>query len=506
MKEIAQLARRSILRQAAYQQTDNCCRYEPLAEPLLASLAGGGFLTARTGEGDLRVFDFFAQTPHQHQSEAELLPIDGDFGGTTQEFHIGMGATATPGVVDGLWSIHDKLGRMPITGLAGPAIDAAKAGIVVNDFQAYIAQILRPIITFQATIDARYSVQHGADTQLLGGGDTQYFPDFADTLEALSHEGCDLFYRGEIAARIEQLSLDHGGHLTRNDLAAYKTTVRSPLTADFAGTQLHTNPVPSCGGTLIAHSLALLTRLEPDPGNEVELAEALASVMAATNLVRGQSGLQLDPGPDNVKRLLGAHALDSILDQLRKRPLVTRGTTQISVADSAGNVASMTLSNGEGNGYLIPGTDIHLNNFLGEQDLNPAGIGEWSSNLRMSSMMAPTLVEDHQQQRWLALGSGGSNRLRTAILQVLVNHLQRDDGLSAAIERPRLHLEENKLSIEPGFSSATIERLAALPCELEPWDSNNVFFGGVHAVEVGPAGFDGHGDSRRGGAVAVAGS
>jgi gamma-glutamyltranspeptidase/glutathione hydrolase len=124
-----------------------------------------------------------------------------------------------------------------------------------------------------------------------------------------------------------------------------------------------------------------------------------------------------------------------------------RGTTHISVIDAAGNAASLTLSNGEGCGHVLPVTGIMLNNMLGEEDLNPEGFHRWGEDLRLSSMMAPTLAE--HAGRLIALGSGGSNRLRTAILQVLCNLI--DLGLSpeASVAAPRIHLERGKISIEP---------------------------------------------------------
>jgi len=119
-------------------------------------------------------------------------------------------------------------------------------------------------------------------------------------------------------------------------------------------------------------------------------------------------------------------------------------------------------------------------------------------------MMAPTIVNlaDGAQ---IALGSGGSNRIRSAILQVLVNMLDFDMSLEAAVSAPRLHLEGNHLSLEAGFSDAAFQSLQSSWPGAELWPESNLFFGGVHAVERLPGGgFSAAGDPRRGGAVALA--
>jgi gamma-glutamyltranspeptidase/glutathione hydrolase len=116
-------------------------------------------------------------------------------------------------------------------------------------------------------------------------------------------------------------------------------------------------------------------------------------------------------------------------------------------------------------------------------------------------MMAPTLAE--QAGRLIALGSGGSNRLRTAILQTLSNLI--DFGLSpaAAVEAPRIHLERGKLSIEPGLPPETVRRLIDHWPSHQLWDDLNLFFGGTHTVVYDGRRFTGAGDPRRGGVLQV---
>ena len=121
-------------------------------------------------------------------------------------------------------------------------------------------------------------------------------------------------------------------------------------------------------------------------------------------------------------------------------------------------------------------------------------------------MMTPTIASlpDGGQ---IALGSGGSNRIRSAILQVLTNMLEFDMDLEQAVNAPRLHLERSHLNVEPGFSSAALEALEAEWPGVKQWPDSTCFFGGVHAVErLANGEFRAAGDPRRGGAVAIASS
>ncbi|MDY7013042.1 MAG: gamma-glutamyltransferase, partial [Cyanobacteriota bacterium] len=169
-----------------------------------------------------------------------------------------------------------------------------------------------------------------------------------------------------------------------------------------------------------------------------------------------------------------------------------------------GNAASITTSNGEGSSYLIPGTDIAINNMLGEADLNPLGFHNWPCDRRISSMMSPTLVLRRGEPEFV-LGSGGSNRIRTAILQVILNLIDLKLPLETAIENPRVHWEDRILNIEPPFSTEDTDTLQLLDAtEVILWKAKSMFFGGVHGVGRTAGRVVGAGDPRREGAVAIA--
>jgi gamma-glutamyltranspeptidase/glutathione hydrolase len=180
-------------------------------------------------------------------------------------------------------------------------------------------------------------------------------------------------------------------------------------------------------------------------------------------------------------------------------------TTHISVMDDAGACAAVTCSNGSGSGVLVPGTGVILNNMLGEEDLNLAGFHSIAPGRRVPSMMAPTAVL-RDGEIVLAVGSAGSNRIRSAILQTVVRTVEQGFPVAAAVEAPRLHFEGGVVQAEPGLDEAALRRVEARGIAIARWPAVNLFFGGVQAVARDPRSgeLSGGGDPRRGGAVAYA--
>ena len=162
----------------------------------------------------------------------------------------------------------------------------------------------------------------------------------------------------------------------------------------------------------------------------------------------------------------------------------------------------MKVSKGEGCGDLVSYTGIMLKNMLGEQDFNIGGFHLWNENERMTSMMAPSLIE-YSSGASLATGSGGSNRIRTALLQVILNLTYFGMDVKNAVTSPRIHLEEDKLSVEAGFDPDVVGQLFADWPNHETWPEHNLFFGGAHTVMRRGGEFRGIGDPRRGGVCRI---
>ncbi|MEE8188805.1 MAG: gamma-glutamyltransferase [Kiloniellales bacterium] len=475
-----------------------------VAEPVLCSLGGGGFLMARRADGEALLYDFFTQTPltRRPASEVDFYPILADFGTATQEFHIGLGAIATPGAIKGLFAAHGDLASLPMARILEPATRLARDGVEMRPVDAYLFQVVGPILTARPEGRALFT---RADGNLLECEDVLCQPALANTLEALAAEGEDLFYRGELGRRLVADCREQGGQITEEDLAGYRVIKRPPLERRYRNTRILTNPPPSSGGLLIAFALELLQRseLESRVFATAEHLGLLVRVMALTNKARVEARLHEAVAETEeataAARLFDPGLLSRYANEVLDQPSSARGTTHISVVDAAGNMAALSISNGEGCGYILPDSGIMMNNILGEEDLNPHGFHAWPEGNRISSMMAPTIALGSGGAT-TALGSGGSNRIRTAILQVLSNLIDFDMPVAKAVEAPRVHFEASVLNLEGGLNAGMAEALQGSAEEIIQWPRHNLFFGGVHAVVRDAKGnLSAGGDPRRGG-------
>jgi gamma-glutamyltranspeptidase / glutathione hydrolase len=479
-----------------------------VAESTLTSVAGGGFLLAHTQSNENILFDFFTQTPRYKKdpTQVNFYPVSVNFGSVIQEFHVGLGSMAVPGTIGGLFHVHQRLGRLPFSVVSEPAIHYAKAGVDIDDFQAYCFKILSPILL--ATEETRQI--YAPQGELLKSGDTMIMPDLADTLTYLTQEGVRGFYEGDIAQQLVKDCAEQGGYLTLADLQHYRVIEREPLTTRYRGNTFLTNPPPSSGGTLIAFALMLLSDLDLGAmgfGTTQHLT-ALAQAMRLTNYARKDGYDARLYEPDVAQRFLATPHVSRYVEQLASVVNTTvnkwGSTTHVSVVDSDGNAASATTSNGEGSSYVIPGTGVMVNNMLGEADLHPNGFHAWHEDVRISSMMAPTMVlKNHRPE--IVLGSGGSNRIRTAILQVISNIIDFGMSVETAVNSPRVHWEADVFNLEPGFDTVDVNAVAfPFDKQVVLWETQNMFFGGVHTVFEDEAGqILGAGDRRRNGAIAT---
>ncbi len=473
------------------------------AEPHLIALGAGGFmLTHDAATGRQTLLDYFVAMPgegleKEQRKLAKLTPTPVDFGSTVQMFHSGHAANGVPGFVAGMYAAHERFGTLPMARLLEPAQRIATEGVVVGEQQSYLFELLHNILTLTEDSKRRFAKDGGPYRK----GDTFRYPELAETLAEIAAGGADTFYRGALAERIVRESAAGGGRITAADLAAYEVIERDPVRIEYRGSEIVGNPPPSSGGALIAHTLRLLSHFDlAGLGRDsYERLRHVVEAQLATNTVRRVRFDAHLHDEDVLERLLAeeqvVHDHQGITNRLGN-------TTHCVVIDGNGNAVSMTNSNGACSGVQVPGTGIQLNSMLGEEDLNPQGFHKHPVGSRIPSMMAPTLVLDRGEVR-LAVGSAGSNRIRSAILQTILGVL--DDGLplDEAVEAPRVHVEGDSAEIEGGIDPKHAKRLTADGYQVNLWKDRNLFFGGVQAAVRNPrtGTLTGHGDTRRGGAA-----
>ena len=213
-----------------------------------------------------------------------FFPIYADFGPAKQEFHIGLGSSATPGIVPGLFAMHQALCRLPMKRLVEPAVRAARSGFPLSLFQAYLFTIIAPILTASPGV-ARIFAPGGKP---MVAGEMFRNVELAETLEWLAEDGARLFVDGDVGKAIVDESRSLGGHLTYDDLKRYRVDLREPLYWRHRGATVALNPPPAASGALIAFGLAYLEALA-EQGRTID-ALALRAAMEATNDARATHG------------------------------------------------------------------------------------------------------------------------------------------------------------------------------------------------------------------------
>jgi gamma-glutamyltranspeptidase/glutathione hydrolase len=441
-----------------------------MAEPALTSLGGGGFLHHWSAPDEPPdVLDFFVDTPGLSSAPSARAPhvdtVIVRFGDTAEQvFHAGWGTVAVPGCFTGYLEAHRRWGRLPLAQIVAPARDLARDGVDLDPVQLQFLEVVADLLAVTPASAAVY-----AQAQATGRFAN---PAYAAVLEGIGTgrvRGVDDGAFGD--ALIEAMAAG-GGRVTRADLAGYRALLRAPIMARRGDARVWTNPPPSFGGAIVLDALGSLRPQAP-----IAWPAVVTALNAATRRERE-----------------------------RDLPQATRGTTHISVVDAGGRMAAMTTSNGSGSGTIVSG--VQLNNMLGEEDLNaavrrhgPMAVADLAPGLRMGSMMAPTMVRRADGAR-LALGTGGSERIRSTLLGVLLRVLDVGSDLADAVAAPRVHATEALVDVEPGL--ADVESLMGGGPPVRVWPAPDLYFGGVHGVVLNPdGGVEAVADPRRGGAVAI---
>lgn len=432
-----------------------------VAEPLMTSAGGGAFAAVHLPNGRQFFLDFFVQTPKRKLplKQADIRPLEVNFGDTTEVFYVGNGTTAVPGFIDGLFELHRRYARLPMKELVQPACKLARNGVQLNPFQIYCIGLLHKML--KKDVHARKMFYHNG--QILTEKQPLFMHQMCDFLDSLAREGRDFFYRGEPAKKIARLHREAGGHITLQDLANYQSLNRHPIRLQHRGLSISTFPPPNMGGALLALFLHRMHHQPPPP----PLSHGVKHIRWLLNTLKGVHELK--------------HSREALYKALQNASL-WGNTTHFSILDQNGMAVSLTSSNGEGCGHFIPDTDIQLNNMLGEPALQPKGLHTWQPNERLPSMMCPTLVCLPSGKLHSALGSAGAGRIPFAIAQVIHFMLDYPTPLHKAVNAARCYLHRGLFELEQGFQRADQKDFPEV--KIRQWSRKSLYFGGVNAVAI----------------------
>lgn len=437
-----------------------------VCEPMLTGFGGAGLATIRH-EGIVYLVDMFTAMPGlgrdaiDYQMEKVVL----DFGSTSQAFTVGEGAIAVPTIPQGLSSIHSQFGTLPMNVLANPAKELCRVGFKVSKACSYLLNLLYPIISRSPELSRWYLSRDGKP---LKEGEVCKPKEMLADIEHFLSYGEKFFSAGLVKESLKTL---HNSLLTKKDFQKYliHTQISTPIKVN--GLHLHLHDLPSAGREIFG---AVKPLGISDPNELIsKLSDAYLRFNRNSNI--------------------HAHHLKNL-----------GNTTHISVADEAGNAASITTSLGETAGIVLPNTGIAMNNFLGEADVAHPILTQQAGN-RLLTMCSPVILES--QSLLLSLGSGGSSRIPGAILQV-INNIIMGTSISEAVRASRFHTnckdELIEILHEPisKSTSNTIQiKYPNIPIRSFPEPS--LYFGGVHVAGVQDGQIVGAADGRRSGSTVI---
>ncbi len=444
-----------------------------VVDPQMCGIAGFGSLQIYDPKGAHTCIDFhgktpLAATPDMWQDLLEGEARDG-FGfvlkGAVND--IGYRAVTTPGSLMAYHEAARDFGSWDWSDICAPAVAQAKAGFYVRPHVHYWwtsgADMGRADVAerigFSRTGRAAY---FHADGTIKKVGDHVANPDLARTLAMVARDGADVFYRGEIAERIDADMAANGGLLRRADLEAYRTIRQDPLRGSYRGYDITTNHPPG-GGIMLVEMLNILENfdLAAMGHNTTDYIRTVAEAMKAATA--DKDAFVGDPGFVDIP----AHLTDKgyaadIAARIRagEKMQVTRlgqpepkDTTHVAVVDANGMCVTMTHSLGMPSGVITDGLGFMYNGCMAVFDPRPGRAGSIAPGKARFSSICPTIAFRDGAPR-IVIGAPGGTQIAMGVLQALLNVTDFDMSMTEAVSAPRFSATSNAIDITnriPGY-------------------------------------------------------
>ena len=479
-----------------------------VTHPQAGNLGGGGFMLLRTTAGRTTAIDFREMAPVKASRDMFLDAQGNADSKLSLTSHL---ASGTPGSVAGFALAAQKYGTLPLNRLLQPAIELARKGFVVNgsladDLNTYGKEVLLSHANSKA-------IFFKADGAPYHKGERLVQRNLAKSLELIAKQGPDAFYKGAIADEIAGEMAQHGGLISKADLAAYRAVERQPISGTYRGYEVFSMPPPSSGGI---HIVQILNILENFDLAKLGFGSADAmQVMAEAEKYAYADRSEYLGDPDFVKvpwqaltSKAYAKSLAQQIDLAKARPSAeikpgklapyeSNQTTHFSVVDKAGNAVAVTytLNTNFGSGIVAGNSGILLNNEMDDFSAKPGtpnvyGLVGGEANAvqpykRPLSSMSPTIVAK-DGKTWLVTGSPGGSRIITTVLQMVVNSIDFGMNVAEATNAPRFHHQwlPDQLRVEKGFSPDTLRLLESKGQHVKVQPA----MGSTQSIMVGPDG------------------
>lgn len=511
-----------------------------VVEPFSAGIGGGGFLMMHSEKtGEMKALDFRERAPLK---ATKNMYLDAQGKVRPNASINGYLAVATPGTVAGLYEVHRRYGKLSWQEVVKPAIALAQDGFTLSQMvtsRSLPAYENRKQIILNNPAAREIFTRNN---EFYQPGERLVQRDLARTLKAIAQNPRS-FYTGTIAHAIASDMSKNGGLITLEDLKAYKPIWRSPVCGNFRKAKICSMPPPSSGGVHLLEILNIIgdTNLKAwgwhhpnalhlmveamkiaysdrskylgDPDFvKVPVEQLLSSAYAKTrrqqiNMEVAKPATEIKPVDEKTLQQFSQTDTQRWGENMTRLPHqflrknVTRyespETSHLTVVDEQRNAVSLTftINLGFGAGVVTPGTGIVLNNEMDDFAVAPGVpnafglIGNAANALAQLansiaprktplSSMTPTIVTENNRLR-MATGTPGGSTIITQVLQVVLNVLEYNMDVGAAVSAPRIHHQwlPDELRVEPwGLDALTLAELRRRGHKIKesnPWGNAN---------------------------------
>ena len=473
-----------------------------VAYPYAGNIGGGGFMVYRKNDGEIGALDYREKAP---LAATRDMYLDKEGNVIKGKSTIGATSVGVPGTVAGVFKAQEKFGLLSVKEILSPVIALAKKGVIITKKQE------DRIKKFKKAFEAVNS-QRILFLRDWKKGDSIKYKALATTLERISENGRDEFYKGKTAKVLSQFIQDNGGIITEEDLAKYEAKWRTPVTFEYDDLKVISMSPPSSGGICLAQIMNgiepydLLTYGHNSLKTMQVITEAERRAYADRSYFLGDPDFVSIPTDSLLSKTYSKQRMRNFSFE---KPTLSKDishgnieiiesdeTTHYSIVDQFGNAVSVTTTLNGGYGSKLYSSELgfFLNNEMDDFSSKPgvpnmfgllgAKANEIAPEKRMLSSMTPTIVEKNGQL-WMVVGTPGGSTIITSVLQTILNVYEFGMGMQESVNQPRFHHQwlPDMIMIEPNqFDENVISELRRIGYTVD--QRNSRVIGKVDAILV----------------------